>query len=296
MSKKKDVLRQTSALKNLWLVRMLRLASSAIEWEGLPPYIDTGWMEYNLIRSGSCIFFHDEITGRYYSGQNASVGKLDIDGYPINRSCIFRNGEQVFVGEMESVIIYNNVMRTSDLWIYDLMADILANLDMAIKVNINTQKTMPIIPVKQEQLLSAKNLLYELIENVPFKFVDPSGLDIEAFKGALTFDNRKSFTADNMVKVQREYWNRCLTMIGINNVNVEKAERLNIAEADSNMDEIATIRYEKIRQREFACRQMKALFGMDVSVKYVSNLKVRKEGDGNGGLYGSSEDDIGTLL
>ena len=174
------------------------------------------------------------------------------------------------------------------------MADTLASMDMAIMVNVNTQRTMPIIPVKQEQVLSVKNLIQELEENSPYKFVDPTGLDIEAFKNALLFDNRKSFTADNIVKVQREYWNRCLTIIGINNANVEKAERVNIAEADSNMDEIATLRYDRIRQREYGCREMKEIFGMEVRAEYVSNIRVRREGDGNGSLYSTGQDNSGT--
>lgn len=294
MSGKNRLIQKTIARKNMWLVRMMRLAASAIKWEGLPEYIDTGWMEYNLTKSGTCIVWKDSITGRYYAGQNASTGNLDIDGYPTMRSCIFRNGQQVFLEPSESVIIYNNVMRTSDYWIYELMADTLASMDMAIMVNVNSQRTMPIIPVKQEQVLSVKNLIQELEENSPYKFVDPTGLDIEAFKNALLFDNRKSFTADNIIKVQREYWNRCLTIIGINNANVEKAERVNIAEADSNMDEIATLRYDRIRQRDYACKEMKEIFGLDVRAEYVSNIRVRREGDGNGNIYSTGQDNSGT--
>ena len=294
MSGKNRVIQKTIVRKNMWLVRMIRLAASTIKWEGLPDYIDTGWMEYNLTRSGSFILWKDSITGRYYAGQNASTGNLDIDGYPTIRSCILRNGQQVFLDPSESVIIYNNVMRTSDYWIYELMADTLASMDMAIMVNVNTQRTMPIVPIKKEQLLSAKNLIEDLEENIPYKFVDPVSLDIEAFKNALLFDNKNLLLADNIVKVQREYWNRCLTIIGINNANVEKAERVNIAEADSNMDEIATLRYDRIRQRDFACKEMKEIFGLDVRAKYVSNIRVRREGDGNGNLYSSGQDNSGT--
>lgn len=278
--------------KDIWLNRMMRLASNAIRWKGLPDSIDKVYMELCLTRSGRAIIVHDDITGSWLNGQDASVGLLDIYGVPMERSIIYRNGRQQWYAPETSVIIYNNGLRCSDLWMYTVMAETLADLDCAIRINCNSQKTMPIIPVKEQQALSALNLYQDLIENIPFHLVDPQGLDIEAFKNAIQFDNRKSFTGDNLVKVQREFWNRCLTIIGINNANVEKAERSNIAEIDSNLDEIAIMRRDRINSRERAIQEMKRLWGWEVSVDYYSNIKVREEGNGNGSIYDASEDDM----
>ena len=186
--------RQASDRKLMWFLRMQRLASSAIKWDGLPPYLDIPYLEFLLTKNGSAIIVRDDVTGRYYLGQNASTGMIDIDGYPINRSLIFRNGQQIWATPEDSIIIYNNVLRTGDYWMYELIADEMCNIDMAVKININSQKTMPIIPVRETQVLSAKNLYYAMETNEPYKFVDPQGLDVAAFKEALQFDNRKSFT------------------------------------------------------------------------------------------------------
>lgn len=289
---KKQALKLTEQRKRMWLIRMMRLASSAIRWEGLDENIDKVYLELCLTRTGSAIIMYDDLTDTYWCGQNASVGMLDNYAYPEQRSIIMRNGKQFWCTPENSVIIYNNSLRCGDLWMYEIIADDLCDMDLAMRVNINTQKTMPIIPTKETQVLSGENIMQNLIENVPYQFVDPQAMDIEAFKTALTFDNRQSFTADNILKIQREFWNRALTIIGINNNNVEKKERLNIAEADSNLDEIAIMRRDRLNAREEAVKMMNQLWGWDVTVDYYSNLKIEEGGNGNGGIYDASQDDM----
>lgn len=277
---------------NYWLTRILRLASSSIKWEGLPDYIDTVRLENILNRSGSAIIGYDEYLDRYFMASNASVGNIDINGYPMDRKGIFANGQNVNFTPETSVIIYNNSMRMADLWIFQLIAYEMADYDSAIKVNMNSQKTMPIIPTTQEQQLSIENAYNDLQNNLPYALVERNGFDVEGFKNALVFDNRKSFTSDLMIGVEREMWNRCLTFIGVNNVNVEKKERVNVQETTSNLDEILYMRRDRLNAREFAGKQMKELWGWNVKVSYYS------EGSGkqDGSLYYTGEDDSGTNL
>lgn len=293
---RRKTLYQQEQRKNMWLVRILRLAQSSIRWEGLPDELDLVYLEMCLARNGSAIIVYDDITENYLCGQNASVGNLDLYGYPLNRSVIFRNGLQMWATPENSVIIYNNPMRTGDLWLYEQIADDMANIDMAIKVNVNSQKTTPIIPTKFTNLLTAENIYQQIDENMPYILIDPEGLDVVAFKEALTFDNRKSFTSDQLIAVQRELWNRCLTMIGINNENVLKRERVNIAEANSNLDEIAIMRRDRLNAREEACKKMEEVFGLTVNASYYSDLRVSQEGDGNGGVYNGIAHDFGTAI
>lgn len=294
MGKRNSVFRQMAQRKNMWVMRMLRLARSAIQWEGLPDYLDITYLEQCLIRSGSAIIVYDEIADEYVVGGNSSVGLLDIYGYPINRSVIFRNGNKMNASVENSVIIWNTPTHDADLWMYNIIADDLCNIDMAVRTNVNTQKTMPIIPINQEQLLSAKNLMQDIAENQPYKFVDPMAMNVEAFKSALQFDNRKSFTADQLIEVERELWNRALTLIGINNTNVEKRERVNTFETNSNLDEILIMRRDKLNSREYACKKMKEKFGLDVSVKYYSDVMqtsgLERSGS-NGGIYSAVTND-----
>lgn len=266
---------------NYWIRRMMRLSCSAIKWEGLPEEIDTVLLERYLTESGSAIIVYDDITGKYAVGSNASVGVIDIYGYPTDRKATFLNGDSMQFDLSNSVIVYNNSDRMSDIWFFSEIANFMAQTDGAVKINLMSQRTMPIIPTSQEEQLTVENAYKDITNNIPYILVDKKGFDVEMFKGALLFDNRKSFTADLMVQTQREYWNRFLTFVGINNVNVEKRERVNVAETESNMDEIAVMRRDRINQREIACKKLKELFGLNVSVDYYSNVKTQIAGDGN---------------
>lgn len=280
--------------------RILRLATSSVNWEGLPSSIDTIYLEQCLCRSGAAIIVYDDILGLYLCGQNASVGELDIYGYPMDRRVVFRNGQNAHYDDKTSVIIYNNVMREADWIVFRTIASRMANFDLAIDVNINTQKTMPIIPANDNNTLTIKRIYEDQIDNMPYVLVDPSSLDLDALKNSLQFDNRKSFTADGIIQVQKDVWNWFLTYIGINSVNNQKKERMIIPEANANNEEVLAMRRSRINSRERACQQIKNLWGMDVSVSYwsdyvsdnVSRETLEEGGDMSGNLYNRSENNM----
>lgn len=293
MAKQKLII-ETEDRIQIWITRIMEMASSAIGWKGLPGSVDEVYLEKLLTTNGSAIIVKDKELDKYLVGQNASTGQLDIYGYPTQRSVIFRNGVQAFYSIEDSVIIYNNVMRSGELWIYEIFANDLANIDMAVRVNINSQKTMPIIPSSLQQSLTAKNLYHDIEENQGYRIIDENSMDIEKFRSALQFDNRQSFTSDNMMVVQREIWNRVLTFVGINNPNVEKRERVNVQETNSNLQEVIAMRRNRINSRMRGCQLIREQWGLNVSAAYYGDLS--GGGEENGALYGSDQGGNGTVL
>lgn len=257
-----------------WLTRILYVASSAIEWEGLPISCDPIFLENCLNRAGSAIMVRDEILDTYLVGENSSVGQIDIYGYPTDRRVIFLNGNTAKYDLDTSVIIYNNSMRSSDLWIFQHIAKRLADMDSAIDVNMQSQKTMPIIPVSPEQQLTIENLYSDIENNIPYTLIDANAVDVDMLRNALTFDNRKSFTSDLMIQVQRETWNRFLTYVGVNNVNIEKRERTNVPEINSNLDEIMVMRRNRLNSRQRAADLMREKWGIKITPRYYSERSV----------------------
>lgn len=232
----------------------------------------------------------DPLVEDYFVGQNGSTGDINIYGYPNDRRIIFANGMTANYDIESSVIIYNNSMRSSDLWIFQHIAETLADMDSGIRVNMQSQKTMPIIPTTQEQALTIENIYSDIEHNIPYVMVDANSLDVEKLKDALTFDNRKSFTADLMIQVQREIWNRFLTYVGINNVNVEKRERVNVSETNANLDEIMVMRRNRLNARQRAADLIYEQWGLKVTPHYYSEGRATEDGS----LYDFDQDDSGT--
>ena len=290
-NKEKKARQVLNTYYDYWLTRMQYVAASAIKWEGLPDTCDPIFLENCLNTAGSAIMMRDDVANDYFVGQNGSVGMIDIYGYPTDRRVIFLNGTTVNCSIEDSVIIFNNSFRSSDLWVFTNIAQMLADMDAAVRINMQTQKTMPIIPVSREQQLTVENIYADIENNIPYILVDNNSLDIEKLKSALLFDNRKSFTADLMIQVQREIWNRFLTFVGVNNVNVEKRERTNIPEINSNLDEILVMRRNRLNARERACQLINEKWGLHVKVSYYSEEVVQ-----SGGVYGGSQDDMRTAV
>ena len=270
-NKTKQTVQKTNAAYMFWKQRTIRLASSSIQWKGLPDYLDTSYLELCLNLHGSAMIAYDSFVDRYFLGGNASCGNLDNDGYPEFRKLIFRNGNIANFDPENSVIIYNNCMRSSDIFFFDYIASRMCNIDVAVDVNINTQKTMPIIPTSQERQLSVENIMQAMINNNPYLLVENNGINLESFSNALVFDNKKSFTGDNMTAVQREIWQQFLTFIGLNNANTNKKERSIVPEVNANLDEILAMRRDRLNAREQGCKQLKLVLGLDVEAQYYSD-------------------------
>lgn len=271
---------------NYWTCRAIMMEASCIKWEGIPRYLDTVYLEQILVKSGSAIIVYDDITNRFYIGQNASTGMLDADGIPMDRRIVLRNGQEMNSDIDNSVIIYNNSMRMSDLWVINYVAKRMCNIDGAIDVNLNSQKTMPIIPTTDKQALTIENIYDNIEWNIPYVLVDGDSLDVSNLRNYLLFDNAKSFTSDKMIGVQRDIWNRFLVYCGINANQLEKKERLTSSESTIQVEEVLMMKRNRINCREIAGDTMKKVFGWNVKPHYFGG------GDSVGNIYNLGGDDM----
>lgn len=275
-----------------WLSRELRVACSSIEWVGIPDTVDQIYLENILVKRGSAIIFKDDITNGYYCGANSSGGDEDWYGYPDYRVVTMRNGDTFRVATKDSVIIYNNSFRESDMPYMLYVADLMSEYTSAIRVNVQTQKTMPILPANQQQALAIEQTYANIENNIPYTIIDPNSINIESIKNALLFDNRKSFTADLISSVKREEWNNFLTFCGIDNSNIDKKAQVNVLESGSNLEEVLYMKRSKLNSRKEGCKLMKMKWGLNVDVKYYG----QERGDKIGNLYGERNDDMQTSV
>lgn len=98
--------------------QLLTLAENVFEFVNLPEYIDTAYLNKQLLRKGSIAFFKDEVMGLICLPYN-SIGSLDVYGRPKNIQVIARNGYTRRLSQGEFVIMYDNNGR------YPLWLDIL---------------------------------------------------------------------------------------------------------------------------------------------------------------------------
>lgn len=279
---------KSSARKNtrtyeFYLERLTELSISMFDWKNLPDSIDSRFLEMVLFTNGSAVFFKDtdlqidtglpeqdtEINGTYLALPVAMNGRWNVYNIPIERRAYASNGYNKPLNNENSVIIYNNMVRTNAVLLCKQYAQRLWDLDCAIDVNAKAQKTPVLIQCEEPQRLTMKNLYKEYDGNQPFIFGDKN-LDISSLKVLKT---DAPYVADKLYQLKTQIWNEALTYLGISNINYQKKERMITDEVLRNQGGTIASRYSRLEARRQACEQINRMFGLDLEVDYREDYR-----------------------
>ena len=249
--------------------RLMELAISMFEWKNLPDTVDSRFLELALFGEGMAVFFKDEVLG--YLGLRTMIGgKLNVYQIPTTRRAFAANGYQRELNDNDSVIIFNNLIHTNSLLDVEQFAERLYNLDRAIDVNANAQKTPVLISCEESQRLTMKQLYMKYDGNQPFIFGDKN-LSPNALKVIKT---DAPFVADKLYQLKVQIWNEALTYLGISNINITKKERLITDEVTRNQGGTIASRYSRLEARRQACREINNMFGLNIWCDYREDFQV----------------------
>ena len=74
-----------------------------------------------------------------------------------------------------------------------------------------------------------------------------------------------------MYELKKRYWNEALTYCGIDNLTVDKQERVISDEVQSSMGDVVAQRYVGLSARQQAAEQINRMFDLDISVTMRSS-------------------------
>ena len=260
--------RRNNATYLQYYMHLAELAMSMFEWKNLPPTVDARFLELTLFEDGQIVFFKDEELG-YLCLQCAVNGGFNVYRIPTNRRAYAVNGYQKNLTENDSVIIYNNFLRTNSMLDVRNFAERLYNIDRAIDININAQKTPILIKCDEQQRLTMLNTYQQYDGNQPVIFGDKA-LNTNAFQ---VLNTGAPLVADKLYTLKTQLWNECLTYLGISNINVQKKERLITDEVTRNQGGTIASRYARLEARRQACDQINRMFGLNVECNYREDYR-----------------------
>ena len=276
MAKRDRQFWESAALNNAtfrqYYNRLTELSISMFEWKNLPDTVDPRYLELTLFTDGQAVFFKDEEIG-FLALQNAKGGKFNVYRIPVNRRAYAVNGYQKDLTDKDSVIIFNNYLHNNSRLDVEMFARRLWNLDRAIDVNANAQKTPVLIQCDETQRLTMLNLYKKYDGNEPFIFGDKN-LNPNAIK---TLKTDAPYVADKLYQLKTQIWNEALTYLGINNINITKKERLITDEVTRNQGGTIASRYSRLEARRDACREINKMFGLDIWCDYREDYKALSE-------------------
>lgn len=235
--------------------RLVELSCVMFDWVGMPETVDIRTLERTLFENGCAMFFRDDTLG-YLALPTAVGGALNVYGIPMQRNAVAPNKFTARRDEKDSVLIWNNYLRTGSKLDAIMFARRLYNMDRTIDVNINAQKTPILVRCSEQQRLTLQNVYKQYDGNTPVIFADKD-LDMRALTVLTT---QAPFIADKVREEKTSTWNEALTYLGISNVNVVKKERLVSDEVSRNMGGTIASRYSRLEMRRTACNQINAMF------------------------------------
>ena len=243
--------------------QLTELAVSTFEWHNLPATIDPRFLELSLYACGQCVFFRDEEIGELALRCTAGA-PLDVYNVPITRHAYAPNGYRRELNNTDSVLIYNNYLRTNSMLVVEDYARQLWDIDRVIQVNLKAQKTPVLILCDQDQRLTMQNLYKQYDGNIPFIFGNKK-LNPQDFTVLKT---DAPFVAPSLYDIKSKIWNEALTFLGISNVTYQKKERLNVDEVNRMVGGAVANRYSRLEARRIACKKINQMFGLDVWVDF----------------------------
>lgn len=262
------------------------MAQAQFKWSNLPVEIKDFLIERYLFYYGTCVFFRDNILGRYLILPLGTVTQWDENQLPVSYTCIGFMGYTVNLNVNNSVIIYNDNQQTQGFINADIFAGRLTNALRTADMHLEAKKIGKIITATENTAKGIKAILKRISNFNLYTITSSAGknlndnitvLDTEIDTAIKDFDNHYSFL-----------WHDTLSYYGIESMS-DKLSGVNPEEvkAENSMASINKACLLNARQR--AVKEINEMFDLNISVEPY------KAGDDNGTIYNDPENSNGSI-
>ena len=256
--------------------RLKLKAISMFEWINLPEEIDERYLELMLCQNGYVCFFKDQIVpdvDTYFALQCTLGGRFNVYNIPTVYQIYTASGYNTRRTAEDSVIIYNNLLHSPTVPLLMYHAYNIANVERTIEINLNQLKRPYIFLVPENQRFTFTKLVND-IKNNQDVIIGNKDLNLDNVNPINTITPNNTL---DLYTLKKRYYNEALTDMGINNLNVDKKERLVSDEVPSNDEDVLINRNSMLYARKMACEQINAMFGLNIDVKFRNDFMEEKQ-------------------
>ena len=256
-----------------YIDRLKMLSVSLFTWKDLDKYAGTGasrFLELSLYEEGKGVFVKDDELG-YMALKVSPSDKLNIYNLPtkVMAWSIGYNKQYEFD---DVVYIMNNELQKPTREFMELFAYRLYETERTIDINLQAQKTPILIEGDTKTILTLKNVYMQYSGNTPFIFGNKQ-FDISNKLNVLKTD--APYLIDKLDVHKHQIFNEALTVLGIDNANTDKKERLITNEVESNEQLVTYYLNCWYKTRKKACDEInKNFFNGENKIEIVLNKDV----------------------
>lgn len=289
---------RTLVLQRMYTRVLTELAMNRFKWHGMPDSVSIRFLEMQLFYRALAIFFHEENWNKFIVMAGSGTGNMNMvedptmfavfgNQYPGRRLHAMRHAAEdeygnkirddagdIVMEDAECVPIWANYLRVPDLDIVTIYAQRLAELDMTIEINTKSARRTKIIAVDENQRLTARNINRAIDDgDTAIEIADgaqglmPTALDIGVHPDSI----------EKLSILRSRVWSECMTLLGINNANQDKKERLVASEVDANDEQVDATKAVALNARRMAVQQINDRYGLMLSVEYNTDIDKQLE-------------------
>jgi len=253
--------------------RFRMLATSLFTWEGLDDVAGTGasrFLEQVLFEEGRACFVKDNELG-YLALRCNPNDKFNVYNLP-TKVVAWSFGYNKTYDFDDIVYIMNNEIQKSTMRALELFSYRLYETERTIDTNLIAQKTPVLIEGDSKSILTLKNVYMQYSGNTPFIFGNKQ-FDISNKLNVLKTD--APFIVDKLDIHKHQIFDEALTLLGIDNANTDKKERLITNEVESNEQLINYYLNCWYKTRKRACDEINnKFFDGEEIIKVVLNKDI----------------------
>ena len=275
-----------------YLDRLKMLAVSLFSWKKLDNYAGVGasrFLELSLYDLGRGVFVKDNKLG-YMALKVNPCDKLNVYELPTRVEAWSVGYNKQFDFD-DVVYIMNNELEKPTYEFMRLFAYRLYETERTIDLNLQAQKTPILIEGDTKTILTLKQVYMQYSGNTPFIFGNKQ-FDISNKLNVLKTD--APYIVDKLDVHKHQIFNDALTVLGIDNANTDKKERLITNEVESNEELIKYYLNCFYKTRKKACDEINEKFGLDIEIELnkeiidllnITENDIIDGGDDNGQIY-----------
>lgn len=241
------------------------LSLSMFKYKGLPESIDVFYLEYILQTRGYVGFYEDDRLGLICTEITLS-GQLNHYGLPtiyhtVSSSPLLKKT----LKNSECVVMKNSPLYVGIFPYLNFFAKKLALTSRTIDQNLKMQWTPYIITGDKRMLNQFKTFMKKILQGVQTIFTS-KGFRLEDVN---VLQTNAPFIADELHGMKQAILRECMTLLGIENANMDKKERLVSDEVNANNQQVIASRNIWLSERKKAIELLNKKYGLNASVEFA---------------------------
>jgi len=279
------------------------LAVNRFKWDGLPDSVDPRFLEVALLTNGLVVWYWDDAFNKLLAVKASSTGYVNFQDQPtaftvvgpgLKTNGIESAGKGFNAGkylaayipsvhaeaadrQRKAIPMWPNYFRQSELDIIQIYASRLATIERTLEINSKNARRTKILKTTADTQLSVVNANRQIDEGIEAVQVTGAMRDGDFVEALDLGINPDSY--DKLSILRTRWWNECMGLLGIDNANQDKKERLVAAEVGANDTQTDSMRFVNLNARKIALEQINDVFGdkLDNEITVEFNVEVEAQ-------------------